>query len=195
MRLLEKLNIFKKREESTTETTENVSNYISDGLLRALINDTPITKEEALSLPIVSSAVDLISNIIAMLPIYLYKEDATDEGKKQIEQINNDNRVFLLNNETGDTLDSLITEFFHILDASAMPRGSVKVETNHGTNDDITLYSCCMDLDECVYYYKTYNNNQINVIDIKQEKDKLNGKDLIIYPFNDQQSYNYVNKK
>ena len=106
MRLLEKLNIFKKREESTTETTENVSNYISDGLLRALINDTPITKEEALSLPIVSSAVDLISNIIAMLPIYLYKEDATDEGKKQIEQINNDNRVFLLNNETGDTLDS-----------------------------------------------------------------------------------------
>lgn len=106
MRLLEKLNIFKKREESTTETTENVSNYISDGLLRALINDTPITKEQALSLPIVSSAVDLISNIIAMLPIYLYKEDATDEGKKQIEQINNDNRVFLLNNETGDTLDS-----------------------------------------------------------------------------------------
>lgn len=95
----------------------------------------------------------------------------------------------------GDTLDSLITEFFHILDASAMPRGSVKVETNHGTNDDITLYSCCMDLDECVYYYKTYNNNQINVIDIKQEKDKLNGKDLIIYPFNDKQSYNYVNKK
>ena len=106
MRLLEKLNIFKKREESTTETTENVSNYISDGLLQALINDTPITKEQALTLPIVSSAVDLISNIIAMLPIYLYKEEVTNEGKKQIEQINNDNRVFLLNNETGDTLDS-----------------------------------------------------------------------------------------
>ena len=41
-----------------------------------------------------------------MLPIYLYKEEVTDEGKRQIEQINNDNRVFLLNNETGDTLDS-----------------------------------------------------------------------------------------
>ncbi len=39
-----KINIFKKREESTTETTEtteDTANYISDGLLRALITNTP----------------------------------------------------------------------------------------------------------------------------------------------------------
>ena len=90
MKLLEKINIFKKREESTTETTEtteDTTNYISDGLLRALITNTPITKEQALSLPIVSSAVDKISSIIAMLPIYLYKETVTEDGKKEIQQI------------------------------------------------------------------------------------------------------------
>ncbi len=112
MRILDRINIFKKREESTVETTEttetvdDTTNYITDGLLRALIKNTPITKEQALSLPIVSSAVDKISSIIAMLPIYLYKETVTEDGKKEIEQINNDHRVFLLNNETGDTLDS-----------------------------------------------------------------------------------------
>jgi len=97
--LFDKLNIFKKRAESVTGTVADTTSYISDGLLRALINNAPITKEQAMSLPIVSSAVDKISSVIAMLPIYLYKETIVD-GKKQIEQINDDNRVFLLNNDS-----------------------------------------------------------------------------------------------
>ena len=96
--------IFRKREESAT--TEDITNNITDALLKALLTNTAITKEQALSLPIVSSAVDKISSVIAMLPIYLYKETIDKDGKKQIEQINNDSRVFLLNNDTGDTLDS-----------------------------------------------------------------------------------------
>ena len=96
--------IFRKREESVT--TEDITNNITDALLKALLTNTQITKEQALSLPIVSSAVDKISSVIAMLPIYLYKETENTDGKKQIEQINNDNRVDLLNDDTGDTLDS-----------------------------------------------------------------------------------------
>ena len=72
---------------------------LEEVLLQAgLLRDT-ITKTEALNIPSVAGCVELISNTIAILPIKLYKDVG---GKIKIVE---DNRVNLLNDDTGDTLD------------------------------------------------------------------------------------------
>lgn len=81
-----------------------------------------------------------------------------------------------------------VSQFFHILQSVAMPRGCVKVgEENYA----VTIYSSCCNTDRGIYYYTTYNNNQINAVDM--HKENLNGNTLIAYPLKTQQSINYHN--
>lgn len=81
-----------------------------------------------------------------------------------------------------------VSQFFHILKSVEMPRGCVKVgEENYA----ITIYSSCCNTDRGIYYYITYNNNQINAVDM--HKENLNGNTLIAYPLKTQQSINYHN--
>ena len=60
-----------------------------------------------------------------------------------------------------------------------------------------TKFFCCRLLltsefsKEGVYYYNTYNNNQINVIDM--HKEDLDSKELKIYAYNDTQVFKYEN--
>lgn len=87
---------FKKREEVKEESTAGV-------LLEALLRGVGVSRETALSIPVISGYVDLICNTFAMIPFKLYKETVTD-GKKQTEEVI-DNRVRLINDDTTDTLD------------------------------------------------------------------------------------------
>jgi phage portal protein BeeE len=67
--------MFRKEEVRETETTPELSPpIVDDVLLKALIGSEVITREKALTLPAVSSAVDFISNAIASMPVKLYKE-------------------------------------------------------------------------------------------------------------------------
>ena len=91
---------FRKRDESSQDLPV-VEPPVSDVLLRALLNNEAITREKALTLPAVSGAVDLIGNMIAAMPVKLYKHK---QGR--VEEQENDNRVKLLNGDTGDTLDA-----------------------------------------------------------------------------------------
>ena len=101
---------FRKRDENK-ETEANVDvtlgdpNTISDVLLQALIDGGEITREMVLSIPAVSGNVDFISNSIASMPIKLYKRKNKD-GKEVVEEVTDDTRTSLLNNDTGDTLDA-----------------------------------------------------------------------------------------
>lgn len=56
-------------------------------------------------------------------------------------------------NESAD-----VSQFFHILDAVAMVRGSVITENN---TYDITTYSSCMDTKKGIYMFKTYDDSRI----------------------------------
>lgn len=73
---------------------------VDDVLLRALLSGETITREKALTLPVVSGAVDFICNCVACMPVKLYK---TKQGK--VEEVEKDVRTKLLNGDTGDTLD------------------------------------------------------------------------------------------
>ena len=88
-------------QEQQERNVPEVTPPVSDVLLKALINNEVITREKALTLPVVSGAVDLIANCIASMPVRLYKYR---DGK--VEEQDKDSRVKLLNGDTGDTLDA-----------------------------------------------------------------------------------------
>lgn len=73
---------------------------LDDLLLEAGIVEDNITREMALDIPTLAGCINLISNTIAALPIKLFKEE---NGK--VIDIKDDNRVYLLNDDTKDTLD------------------------------------------------------------------------------------------
>lgn len=86
---------FKKRD------TEVDASTVDDVLLRAILNGEAIKREDALTLPAVSGAVDFISSTIASMPVKLYKYK-----KGTVEEQDGDPRVKMLNTDTGDTLDA-----------------------------------------------------------------------------------------
>ena len=93
-----------------------------------------------------------------------------------------------MNSVSGDTENESVSQFFHILQSVAMPRGCVKA----GENDyAVTIYSSCCNTDSGIYYYTTYNNNQINAVDM--HKENLNGNTLIAYPLKTQHAIEYHN--
>ncbi len=87
-------NLFKKKEYRTVETVE-VDEHLRQ--IMGLVTDT----ETALNIPAVSACIDFISNKIAELPIKLYRES---DGKTT--EITDDIRLSLLNDSTGDLLDT-----------------------------------------------------------------------------------------
>lgn len=82
-------------------SNEEIQKEIDDPILRALFNNEGITREQAMSIPSVASNVDLLSSLVACMPINLYQ----DTGKK-VKELKKDYRLKLLNDETKDILDS-----------------------------------------------------------------------------------------
>ena len=96
------MGIFKKREAPKEQTPPySPTNNVDDVLLRALLNDEVIDRKKAMTLTAVSGAVDLISSMIASMPVKLFKYK---QGK--VEEVENDTRVSLLSGDTGDTLNA-----------------------------------------------------------------------------------------
>lgn len=94
------LNLFRTREEPKQELTE-LQPSVDDVLLQALLSGDTITREKALTLPAVAGSVDFLCNMVACMPVKLYKYK-----KGKIEEVTNDQRVTCLNSDTGDTLDA-----------------------------------------------------------------------------------------
>lgn len=91
---------FRTREEPEQEVKE-LHPTVNDVLLQALLNGDTITREKALTLPAVAGSVDFLCNMVACMPVRLYKYK-----KGKIEEVTNDSRVTCLNSDTGDTLDA-----------------------------------------------------------------------------------------
>ena len=96
----EKMGLFRKKEKRAGETS--IVSY-EDSLLTALLNGSSqmITRENALKIPAVSACVNLIAEKIAALPIKLY-----ENSDGEVKEVEGDNRIRLLNGDTGDTINA-----------------------------------------------------------------------------------------
>lgn len=81
-----------------------------------------------------------------------------------------------------------VSQFFHMLDDVAQTRGcSLADEERY----EVTQYSSCFSLNTKTYYYKTYDNNQINAISMNNIN--LDSDDLYSYKFIEKQNINFQN--
>ncbi len=81
-----------------------------------------------------------------------------------------------MNSLSGDSESESISQFFHILTSVEQQRGCVHMGED---KYEITIYSSCCNMDKGIYYYTTYENNQITGIDMYKEN--LDGQELINY--------------
>jgi phage portal protein, HK97 family len=102
-----KVNWFGKIKSFFTREEDNQQeSYNANSLLESILRGETLTKEKAMSIPAFSSSVDIISNSVAILPIKLYKKTIDKNGKENIEEVKDDIRIKLLNQDPKDTLDS-----------------------------------------------------------------------------------------
>ena len=97
------MGIFKTKIKNEAQKSKANEEQADDVLLKALMNGEEITRDEALTIPAISSAVGLICDSFAMIPFKLYKKSIND-GKKQTKEVE-DERVNIINKDTKDTLD------------------------------------------------------------------------------------------
>lgn len=81
-----------------------------------------------------------------------------------------------------------VNQFFHIINSVEQVRGCCEVDDN---KYEITIYSSCCNATKGIYYYTTYNNHQINAIDMNKEN--LDSTNIIKYSLIDMEKINYVN--
>lgn len=92
-----------------------------------------------------------------------------------------------LNSVCGESESESVSQFFHILGAVSQTRGTVRA----GEKFVITVYSSCCNTDKGIYYYTTYENNQISAVNMHNENLDRNG--LIIFNMINEQQINFQN--
>ena len=92
------------------------------------------------------------------------------------------------NSELPSGEEASVTQFFHILDNVAMVAGSVRTPEN---KLDRTTYASCINASRGIYYYKTYNNNQISAVSM--HKTDLDGCAPVVFEQVNRQQICYQN--
>ena len=92
------------------------------------------------------------------------------------------------NSVRGETEDESVSQFFHILDSVAFPRGCCDLG---GGRYEMTLYSSCCNTDRGIYYYTTYENRQITAVDMHRED--LDGSEAVRYAMRHEQQVSFAN--
>lgn len=132
---------FRKRENTPAQESRDVSvvstavdeSTVSDVLLSALLAGETISREKAMNIPAVASAVDMISSAVASMPVRLfkYKDD-------KVEEVTKDERVAMLNSDTHDTLDGFQMKKACVLDFLLDGNGYIYIKRDG--NDVSGLY-------------------------------------------------------
>lgn len=92
-----------------------------------------------------------------------------------------------LNSVCGESENESISQFFHILGTVSQTRGTVRASDGFMT----TIYTSCCNTDKGIYYYTTYENNQISAVNMYNEN--LDRNQLLIYNLESEQQINYHN--
>ena len=89
---------------------------------------------------------------------------------------------------SGESEAESVSQFFHILGSVEQQRGCCEVEPG---KYEITIYTSCVNADKGVYYYTTYENHQIQAVDMHREN--LDGDTLRRYPLINEEQIRVVN--
>jgi choloylglycine hydrolase len=81
-----------------------------------------------------------------------------------------------MNSISGESEKESVSQFFHILSSVEQQRGCVHLGEE---KYEITVYTSCCNLDKGLYYYNTYENHQITVVDMHREN--LDGTKIVTY--------------
>lgn len=81
-----------------------------------------------------------------------------------------------------------VNQFFHILNSVNQVKGTVVA---HEKRYELTIYSNCYSLDTLTCYYKTYTNNRINALCLK-DIDTNNLNQLLTFDLDQKQDINYL---
>ena len=92
------------------------------------------------------------------------------------------------NSCSGESEAESVSQFFHILGSVEQQRGCVHMGEG---KYEITIYSSCCNTDKGIYYYVTYDNRQINAVDM--HRCDLDGNTLVSYPLLKEQQICYQN--
>ena len=95
-----------RKKDVKNEAEQSVVLEASPDLFNLIMSGDTITKEQALSIPAVASAVDTIAGKISTIPLKLYQETIEEDGRKLVKECQ-DKRCALINDDTGDTLDGV----------------------------------------------------------------------------------------
>ena len=91
-----------KKKPEIREDTELDAQVLSDPLLKAILGGEGVDRDTVMNIPAISACVNMIADTVASLKIKLYRRDG-----ERIKEITDDPRTFLLNEDTGDTLDAV----------------------------------------------------------------------------------------
>lgn len=93
-----------------------------------------------------------------------------------------------VNSVSGDSEEESVSQFFHILGSVEQIKG---INCVRNKEYEFTIYSSCCNINKGIYYYITYNNRQINAVDMNKEN--LNGKKIITFSLVDNQKISNQN--
>lgn len=93
------MKFFNRKSNKVRADTVSPSDSADDVLLQALLGSSEISKEKVKQIPEVNACIDLIAGTVATMPLKLYRQNT--DG---VEEVKEDIRVDLLNNNTKDTL-------------------------------------------------------------------------------------------
>jgi HK97 family phage portal protein len=88
------MGIFKKRAEEPDNSIQ-----MTDALIEAFLQEDTVSRKMAMNVPTFAGCINTISNTVSSVPIYLYKRQEDGSSVK----VENDKRVDLINEDTGDT--------------------------------------------------------------------------------------------
>jgi len=69
---------------------------------------------------------------------------------------------------------------FHVLNAFDIPKGAVRQPTPDGVHTDYTVWTSAVDTKNAIYYYKTYKNQSIKKVVLKDLLDEAKGEIKVI---------------
>ena len=88
------MGLFNKKEEEPANSIQ-----MTDALLEAFLQEDTVSRKMAMNVPTFAGCINTISNTVSSVPIYLYKRQEDGSSVK----VENDKRVDLINEDTGDT--------------------------------------------------------------------------------------------